>query len=348
MELPPPPDMLLENDRILKIAGSFPQSSRQMNERLISDAELIHIGNHQILAVTVDSISESIQSGLYDDPYQIGWLAVTVNLSKLAAVGAHPIGINILLNLKYETDSEFCQSIWQGIMDACRQYGITVLGADTKRSLVDHIGGSPLGMISDGNTIMPTGARVGDWLFASDWMGFGGFHAYQKFLGNTKSVPEFFPKARIKEGKIIRQFGSSCTDTGEGFFPAVSKLCNLNSLGFKLNLELEEIVAPWFRTRINNSGIPPWTLLAGPHGEFELLFTIPNRHLRAFDKASRAQVWSPLKLGKAVRTRDLDFLFDGKRKHVNPDDISNLYHNSGLDLKEYLKGLLKLSRSWRQ
>ena len=41
-------------------------------------AELISIGNHQILALALNSISEELENDLYDDPYQIGWMAVTV------------------------------------------------------------------------------------------------------------------------------------------------------------------------------------------------------------------------------------------------------------------------------
>ena len=52
--------------------------------------ELISMGNYQILALALNSISEELENDLYDDPYQIGWMAVTVNLSNLAAVGAMP------------------------------------------------------------------------------------------------------------------------------------------------------------------------------------------------------------------------------------------------------------------
>ena len=60
-----------------------------------ADAELVDPGamNGHLLAVTTDGVIEEISSGLYDDPYLMGWMLATVNLSDLAAVGADPMGL---------------------------------------------------------------------------------------------------------------------------------------------------------------------------------------------------------------------------------------------------------------
>ena len=268
------------------------------------------------------------------------------HLSNLAAVGADPIGINILLNLPSTTDASFTSSIQNGIADACKHYRISVFEGDIDHSKSLHISGAALGLISDSKTITPVGIEIGDWLFCSGGMGFGAFYAYQKLIGKSKSIAEFFPRARLKEGNIIRQFGSSCVDTTSGFFPAVSKLAASNSVGFRSNLRLEEMVASWIRTTAENSGIPPWLLLAGPHGEFELLFTIPEANLQAFELAARDQTWKPIKLGQAVTRSGLDFKMGEIRKRIEPDNISRLYRQVGGDLNLYLEELLKIHRSW--
>ena len=87
-------DEILENKIINNLINGFERSPVQLNKPYESDSEIILLGNIK-LTVTTDSISEEISTGLYDDPYLIGWMIVTVNISDLAAVGAKPIGILI-------------------------------------------------------------------------------------------------------------------------------------------------------------------------------------------------------------------------------------------------------------
>ena len=339
--------MIPERNEFQEIAGYLNLQDGGLMDTHAPGAKLIPINNSQFLALALNSIAEELEKDLYDDPYQIGWMAVTVNLSNLAAVGADPIGINILLNLPYATDSSFVLSIQNGIADACKHYKIPVFEGDIDQSNSFHISGAALGLISDSKTIKPTGIQIGDWLFCSGGMGYGAFYGYQKLIGKSKYVVEFFPRARLTEGKIIRQFGSSCMDTTSGFFPAVSNLSALNSVGFRSNLEVEEMVASWIRSTAENSGIPPWLLLAGPHGEFELLFTIPEVNLQAFESAARDQAWTPIKLGQAVTRPGLEFEMGGIRKRIDPANISMLYRKVGGDLNLYLEELLKIHRDWQ-
>ena len=69
---------ILENQTINKLIESFERSPKQLNKPHKSDAEIIRLNDNTKLAITTDSISEEISTGLYDDPYMIGWMIVTV------------------------------------------------------------------------------------------------------------------------------------------------------------------------------------------------------------------------------------------------------------------------------
>lgn len=84
---------LLENNFFARLTSSFQRSPQQINHLNESDSELLRLDNDSILAITTDCIVEEIETGLYDDPYLIGWMLVVVNLSDLAAVGARPLGL---------------------------------------------------------------------------------------------------------------------------------------------------------------------------------------------------------------------------------------------------------------
>ena len=89
-------NQILENSSIKNLVKIFSRSPLQQNRLHESDAELINLpGTNITLAITMDSIVEEIEAGLYTDPYLIGWMTVMVNASDLAAVGAKPLGILI-------------------------------------------------------------------------------------------------------------------------------------------------------------------------------------------------------------------------------------------------------------
>src|SRR3990172_8443249 len=109
-------DDILENSLIARLACGFPRSPLQRNRLQETDAELLSLpGNESLLALTTDWVVEEIESGLYDDPYLIGWMTVIVNASDLAAVGAEALGILINENLPRELDPQFVDKLQTGI-----------------------------------------------------------------------------------------------------------------------------------------------------------------------------------------------------------------------------------------
>ena len=68
---------VLELALLRRLAAGFRRSPLQLNAHQESDAELVRLpGQAGVLAVTTDSLAEEIESGLYDDPFRIGWMAV--------------------------------------------------------------------------------------------------------------------------------------------------------------------------------------------------------------------------------------------------------------------------------
>ena len=99
-------DSILENKIINNLISEFERSPLQLNKPHESDSEIVLLNENTKIAVTTDSISEEISTGFYDDPYLIGWMIVTVNMSDLAAVGATPIGILISEIIPKDFDSK--------------------------------------------------------------------------------------------------------------------------------------------------------------------------------------------------------------------------------------------------
>ena len=337
---------LTENIFLRNLSKKFRRSPLQLNQFLESDAELIRLEDGSTLAVTTDSIVEEIATGLYTDPAQIGWMTVAVNLSDLAAVGAEPLGILLSQNIPGDYPLARLEALQSGISEACETMGVFVLGGDTNQSKMLEMGGTAIGLIKSGPVISRRGIRPGDLLYVSGGMGLGSAYAFQVLMQGGCSFA-FRPQPSSKTGEIVRHFGSACIDTSDGFFPAVCNLMELNGIGFKLTRPFLGFAHPTVVEMASENQMPIWFFLAGPHGEFELMFTVsPDKELPFLQKA-KALDWHPIKIGEA--TADAVCLLSTEEcgQKLEPFQIANLFTESGENPAVFLSALTQKQFLWK-
>lgn len=341
---------LLENSFLQQISGQFQRSPDQINQLLGSDAELVRLPDGSVLAVTTDCIAEEIATGLYSDPAHIGWMTVVVNLSDLAAVGAKPLGLLLSESLPPDFSEEKLRTVQGGIAAACAATGVFVLGGDTNDSNDWQMGGTAIGLIPAGEPIVTRkGARAGDVLYCSGPMGLGSAFAFSVLLGGDaqEAVP-YRPLPRLREGVLVRQFGSSCIDTSDGFFHGLSNLLEVNPIGFQIDIPFSTMTHPAALGISQAKQIPAWIFLAGPHGEFELIFTIPPEKENRFLEAAATLNWQPLRIGVCREDGGCAArVASGGYMPLDPIKIANAYAESGGDPNTFLTQLLTLESSWQ-
>lgn len=295
-----------ENDIIRTIAADFPRHPLQVNKLLEADAEIIKWKqlSNDYLVVKTDSIAEEISSGLYQDPYLLGWMSVTAPISDVAAVGGVPFGILLSVVLDEKYSSDWLQSFKHGIKDACEEYKVYVLGGDTNFSA--HCIITCTALATAPATMMRSGMNAGDLLFTTGMAGAGSAFAYHVFFDRTVPV-EYQPLARISESKSVLKYASSCIDTSDGLFPALAVLAEVNDKGFQLTVPSQELLKSDVARISSHSGVPGWMMLAGPHGDYELLFTIPQHREDAFIQECKMDGWHPIRIGEVTRNAELSF-----------------------------------------
>ena len=337
---------ILENALIAGLAGRFPRSPLQYNGLQESDAELIRLpGTDVLLAVTADTIVEEIEAGLYADPYLIGWMTVIASASDLAAVGAEPLGILLSETLPRDAGGEFTASLQNGIRDACLACGLPVLGGDTNLSSRLAMSGCALGLVSDGRPITRVGCRPGDLLFATGRFGGGSAYAFVRFVlarkGHNLSFP-YQPQPRLREGQLVRRFASCAMDTSDGLLTTLDQLMRLNSVGFVVEAGPEEFLDPYTLRLSGQAKVAPWIPLAGPHGEFELVFAVPPPQVDPLLARASADGWTPVMLGKVVAEPGISLLLAGEATRLDTGRIRNLFDHCDGNVDEYFSGLLSL------
>ncbi len=338
--------ILNENDFLRKLSTKFRRSPYQLNKFLESDAELLKLTDGSILALSTDSIVEEIATGLYADPALIGWMTVVVNLSDIAAVGAEPLGLLLSQNIPPDFPPEKLDALQSGIAEACEAFGVFVLGGDTNQSTTLETGGTAIGLIKTGPIISRKGAKPGDLLYVSGKMGMGSAFAFSVLMGGQSQFG-YKPTPKLKEGMLVRQFGSSCMDTSDGLFPAICNLMEPNGVGFEINLHFAEIAHPAAVQLAAAGSFPTWFFLAGPHGEFELIFTIPPEKEADFLRSANKMDWHPLKIGVVTDHQACVLDIPDGKWALEPFQIANLFTEAGGNPKDFLTALVQKQSSWQ-
>jgi thiamine-monophosphate kinase len=337
---------IIENSNISKIASCYKRSPLQVNKLHESDAEIIKLNQDLYLAITTDSISEEIETSLYDDPWLIGWMAVTVNLSDIAAVGAKPIGLVISQIIPDNTDKAFIKRLSEGIANACEEYGTYILGGDLNSGTQLIITGTATGIIDNGNILTRKGIKEGDILFITGRAGLGNAYALNKFSNMQGLSINYQPKARIKEGMLLREYASACMDTSDGVISTIDQLSRINNTGFTIN-EYEHLIHPEALKVSEYYNFPSWLFLAGQHGEFELIFSIPKERAEDFIKQVGKINWHPIELGNATKNSTITLPLYNKTAKLDTGYIRNLYNSVNNDKSRYIEKLLQLDQQLR-
>ena len=335
---------ILENSMINRLAAGLPRSPMQVNRIHESDAEILTIPGHEgtPLALTTDTVAEEIASGLYADPWLIGWMTVMVNLSDLAAVGARALGLLIAETLPPDATEGFLQELQLGIADACRACDTYVLGGDTNSGPSLSMTACAVGLCEGDRTLSRLGCSPGDLVFASGPLGGGSAYAYARMTGSP--LPPYRPVARLREGAFLRSFATCCMDTSDGLLATLDQLMRLNGVGFTLDPGWESALTEDSRALARHLEVPAWVVVAGEHGEFELVFTLPAERTDKFLSAAGSLGWSPVPLGHVTAGREIR-VSSGEKGVVSLDTaaVRNCADLARRDVRAYLEALRQLA-----
>lgn len=228
------------------------------------------------LVVTTDVVNQKTHLPTGATPAQIGWYATAVNLSDIAAAGARPLGFVAALSMPATTDIEFLRGLALGIEECVRQFGIAVLGGDTKESDLLSIAGTAFGRVRKDRILLRTGAKPGDLIVVTGDLGRAG-HATKLLEQGTANRAEALnqllrPFPRITEGTFFSDSGTvtSCIDLSDGLGASLVQLSGMTHLSYVIEYE----AIPMYR---GLATLPPAVakeVVLYYGGDYELLATV--------------------------------------------------------------------------
>lgn len=228
------------------------------------------------LVVTTDVVNPRTHIPDGATPQQIGWYATAVNLSDIAASGARPLGFVAALSLPADTDVEFLRGLAAGIEECVREFGIAVLGGDTKEADMLSIAGSAFGRVRKERLLLRKGATPGDVIVATGDLGRAG-HAARLLESKTGVRSEALtqllrPYPRILDGMFFSESGvvTSCIDLSDGLGASLAQMAAMTGLSYQVTWES----LPLYRglTNLPVEVARDLTLYYG--GDYELVATV--------------------------------------------------------------------------
>lgn len=194
------------------------------------------------LCVSTDWFLEDIHfRRKYFSPADIGWKALAVNLSDLAACGANPLAFSLALSLPRDTDMEFLHGLLTGLSELSELTNTPLIGGDLSQSDKVNL---CLTVYGEAEKPLERGlTRPGDALFLIGQVGLaktGFIRLEAEGSGALKSYPQacaahLRPEALLEAGQILHELGRknpearlSLMDVSDGLARDIPRLLGLN------------------------------------------------------------------------------------------------------------------------
>src|SRR3989475_6644194 len=228
------------------------------------------------LVVTTDVVNRKTHIPAGATALQIGWYATAVNLSDIAAAGARPLGFVAAYSMPADTEVEVLPGLATGMEECVREFGIAVLGGDTKEADILSIAGTAFGRVRKDRILLRTGARQGDAIVVTGDLGRAG-HAAKMLEQSSGMRTEALSQLlrlypRIADGMFFSESGAvtSCMDLSDGLGASLGQLAAMT----KLSYQIDEAALPRYA---GLTSLPPAVakdLVLYYGGDYELLATV--------------------------------------------------------------------------
>lgn len=243
------------------------------------DCAVLEEGDMYTLMTTDMLVSGDHFNRDWHTPKQIGSKSIVVNISDIAAMGGYPEWGLISIAIPDDVDVEYIDEIYRGMLEASKEYGLTIIGGDTTHGDLLVINVVVVGKVEKENLCLRGDAEVGDVVcvtgdLGKSWAGLDLLRAGKE--GYTEYHLE--PKCRLKEGRKLAPYVNGMIDVSDGLASEVNHICRESGVGaliHKRKIPISEKTKEAARTLDKDPMI--WALSGGE--DFELVFTIPKDRL---------------------------------------------------------------------
>ncbi len=260
---------------------SWALPSKWHTQGIGDDCALVDIGATRV-AVTTDTTAIGTHYLPDADPLTVGYKALAVNLSDLAAAGAAPRAFFLALSLP-SSNAEWLDAFSRGLHEAATQFSCPLLGGDTTKTVMVNgeaaaatITITAIGEVCRGLT--RGGAQAGDDVWVSGTPG-DAYAALMLRTGAWQGLCDSYlasrmdkPTPRVALGQFLEPIASAAADISDGLIQDLGHILSRSGLGAEINagaIAVSESLAKFPQEKRLRAQ------LAGGD-DYELIFTAPK------------------------------------------------------------------------
>ncbi|MEF3083793.1 thiamine-phosphate kinase [Luteimonas sp. SMYT11W] len=268
------------------------------------DAALLQPPAGMQLVVAMDTLNTGIHFPHDTAPADIGWKALAVNLSDLAAMGATPAWCTLSLSLP-EPDAAWVDAFLDGFDALARQHAVALVGGDTTRGPLS-VCVTVFGFVSPGRALRRDATSVGDEIWVSGTPGDAAEALAQWSAGGARDPALRALRARLDRptprvalGLRLPGLAHATIDISDGLLADLAHVCRASGVRAELDIDAVPV-----SDALRAAGLEPdtrRTLQASGGDDYELCFTAPVGARDAIVAAALEADVSVTRIGRIVK-----------------------------------------------
>lgn len=276
-----------ERELIAAIRNRVPAAPSWLTVGIGDDAAVARPERGALEILTTDSLVESIHfDRRLSAPADIGWKALAVNLSDIAAMGGTPRLALLSLGIPDGVGDDEIDALLDGFLALAKDARVTLAGGNITRSpgplIVDV---TVTGYARPRHVLTRGGGQPGDELYVTGTIGAAaaGLAAWRTGGTGIDGMDACLarhrrPEPRVRVGALLgrNRAASACMDLSDGLADAVRQMAEASGTGARIESEALPIPAAareWF----SRSGSEPAAAATAGGDDYELLFAVPRR-----------------------------------------------------------------------
>lgn len=311
-----------ERELIEHIRRRLPASSGALLIGPGDDAAVIVPERGALQVLTTDAIVEGVHfDRRFSSLADIGYKALAVNVSDIAAMGARPEFALLSLILPDGFTLPDLDALLDGLLEMAAASRTTLAGGNISRSpgplIVDM---TVTGSVRPRRILTRSGGRPGDAIYVTGSI--GGAAAGLDFLRVRGSdVPDLSelvkrhqrPEPRMRIGMLLgrNRAATACMDLSDGLADAVRQIAEASGSGAAVDasaLPIDPATAAWF----DSTGRDPVISAVTGGDDYELLFTAPRKFRGRLHTVQSESRGVPLtRIGELTEGRDIRLIRNG-------------------------------------
>ena len=250
------------------------------------DAALLQVPAGHALVVATDTLNAGVHFPPETPPTDIGWKALAVNLSDLAAMGAAPAWCTLSLSLP-DGDAAWVDAFLEGFMRLAMLHEVALVGGDTTRGPLS-VCVTVHGIVDPARALRRAAAREDEDVWVSGTLG-DAAAALEQWRAGALVDPVLRarldrPTPRVALGRALAGIARACIDVSDGLLADLGHVCAASGVGAEVDVDA---LPASDALRAEFGGDVLRHLQSAGGDDYELCFTASDAAREAVETAAR-------------------------------------------------------------